>query len=86
MEEQRHNDELILNELKWIKDTLTDFKNINSAQHEDILEHQKITNGRVNKLEQEMSFSKGMGKVMMILVVPIFLGVAGYIVNYFLNR
>lgn len=47
----RSNDKLIIGEIKALKELIElKFKH-NKEQHDEIVKHQKITNGRVNSLE-----------------------------------
>lgn len=81
----RHNDDVIINELKWIKEAIDLLRTSNTCEHNEVIAHQKITNGRVNKLEEELAFSKGAIRILSVLSVPLVISAMVYIINFFLS-
>ena len=62
-----------------------DFRDSNSKEHEAIIKHLEVTNGRVNGLEKNWEFSQGVTRVVVLIFVPIFLAVIYSIIRLYIK-
>lgn len=73
---------VILERIKGLNDVLARFERNNQADHNELKEHAKTTNGRVNKLEDWRNRIVGGIVVLNILLVPVVI----YVVIDFLDK
>jgi hypothetical protein len=53
-QDEKNSIEVIANNVKWIKESFEKFEKSNTLDHESILKQQKITNGTVRDLKNEV--------------------------------
>lgn len=69
----RSNDKVIMQKLDSLKELIElKFKN-NKGEHNEIVKHQKETNGRVTRLEAYKNIATGAVIVSNVVVIPILL-------------
>lgn len=69
--DRRKNDDIILEKIDSLTELIELKFKYNGEQHEEIVKHQKETNGRVTKLEKYKNIMTGAVAVSNVIVIPL---------------